>query len=171
MLLSAVGIAPAGKSNECSPLCTGVDHLCNEVQLHFLLCSCASLYLSGHERDSRCAIVTFAVCPRPGSWSRFRSCSCGRCSPNGVQTKMFSSPKGSADQDVQLGDVPALVLGALPSPAASSLSIEAALCKQEDPAPRMFGVLDGCLDAQSIWLLFRDLVAGKVVEVSLAEQV
>lgn len=52
--------------------------------------------------------------------------------------------QGDADQDVQLRDVPALVLAALPSQAALSLSIEAALRKQEEhPAPRMFEVLDG----------------------------
>lgn len=118
MLLSAVGIAPAGKSNERSPLCTGVDHLCNEVQLHLLLCSCASLYLS--ERADRCAIITFAACPH------LCSCSCGW--------------RGDGeDQDLQLRDVPALVLAALQSQAGSFLSAEAALCRQGGPAPRMPG--------------------------------
>ena len=81
------------------------------------------------------------------------------------------SQRGREDQDVQLRDVPASVLAVLQSQAASSLSTEAALCGQEGPAPRMCRTLDGCLDVQSLWLFFMDLIAGKVATISLAKQV
>lgn len=81
------------------------------------------------------------------------------------------SQSGGEDQHVQVRDVPASVLAVLQSQAASSLSIEAALGGQEGPAPRMCRTLDGCLDAQSVWLLFMNLTAGKVAVVSPAEQV
>lgn len=38
-------------------------------------------------------------------------------------------------------------------------------------APRMCRTLDKCLDVQSIWLLFMDLIARKVAALSPAEQV
>lgn len=42
---------------------------------------------------------------------------------------------------------------------------------QDSLAPRMCRILDECLDVHSIWLLFMDLLAGKVAAVSPAEQV
>lgn len=61
--------------------------MCNEVQPRFLLCSCASLYVSGCESTSRCAIITFAVCPRPRSQSSLCSCSCGCPLPEGQRPR------------------------------------------------------------------------------------
>lgn len=116
-----MGIAPAGKSNECSPLCAGVDHLCNEVQLRSSLCSCVSLYLSGCEPAGRCPIVTSAVCPHPGRRSSLCSCSCGRLHPRGAaQTKMF------AERWSCFGDGYVTKPGSL---------VRAALCGQRGPAP------------------------------------
>jgi len=88
-----------------------------------------------------------------------------------LQLWLALSQRGGEDQDVQLRDVPAWVLAALQSQAASSLSIEAALHGQEGPASRMRTTLDGCVDAQSVWLLYMDLTAGKVAAVSPAKQV
>lgn len=102
---------------------------------------------------------------------------CSLSSPRELEQPLFLqlwpalSQSGGEDQHVQVRDVPSSVLAVLQSQAASSLSIEAALGGQEGPAPRMHRTLEGCLDAQSIRLLFMNLTAGKVAVVSPAEQV
>lgn len=102
---------------------------------------------------------------------------CGLSSPREPQQPLFPqlwlspSQRGGEDRDVRPRDVPALVLGALQSQAAPSLSTEAALCGQEGPAPGMCRTPDGCLDAQSVCLLFMDLIAEEGAAVSAAEQV
>lgn len=102
---------------------------------------------------------------------------CSLSSPQEPEQPLFLQlwpdlPEGWKDQDVQLRkDVPALVLAVLLSQEASSLSTKDALCGQEGPVPRTGRTLDGCLEVQGIWLLFMDLIAGKVAVVSAAGQV
>lgn len=92
---------------------------------------------------------------------------CGLSSPREPEQPLFPqrgpalSQRGREDRDVQPRAVSASVLAALRSQPSSPLSPEAALCGREGPDGRMRRSLDGCLDVQSVWLLFVDLIAGK----------
>lgn len=158
MLLSAVGIAPAGRAMEAAHYAPE-SIICAVKYNHGSCCVLVQVFISvavSVPADVPSSPLQSVLAPGAGAAS--------------VPAAVAVLSQRAEDQDVQLR-CPCFGAGCVTKPAALSPSTEAALSVQDSLAPKMCKILDECLDVQSIWLLFMDLIAGEVAAVSPAEQV
>lgn len=155
MLLSAVGIAPAGRAMEAAHYAPE-SIICAVKYSHGSCCVLVQVFISA-------AVSAPADVPSSPLQSVLAPGAIAASVPAAVAVL---SQRGE-DQDVQLR-CPCFGAGCVTKP--SSLVPEYRGCTFR-LAPRMCKILDECLDVQSIWLLFMDLIAGEVAAVSPAEQV